>query len=45
MQDERFASFDCAIFVGDERVATGRVNTFQPTPEELTSLFNQGDTP
>lgn len=45
MQDERFASFDCTIYVGEERVATGRVNTFQPTPEELTSLFNQGETP
>lgn len=45
MQDERFASFDCAVCIETERVATGRVNTFQPTPEELTSLFNQGETP
>lgn len=44
MQDERFASFDCAIFVGEERVAIGRVNTFQPMPEELASLFNQEET-
>ena len=44
MQDERFGSFDCTISVGETCVATGRVNTFQPTPEELTSLFNQGET-
>ena len=44
MQDERFGSFDCTIFTGETAVATGRVNTFQPTPEELTSLFNQGET-
>lgn len=42
MQDDRFASFDCTIHTGDTTVATGRVNTFQPTTEELTSLFNQG---
>ncbi len=42
MQDERFGSFDCTIYTGEEKVATGRVNTFQPTQEELTSLFNQG---
>lgn len=44
MQDERFASFDCTVFTGETSVATGRVNTFQPTHEELTSLFNQGET-
>ena len=44
MQDERFGSFDCAIFTGETGVATGRVNTFQPTQEELASLFNQGET-
>lgn len=42
MQDERFGSFDCAITGGDTTLATGRVNTFQPTQEELTSLFSQG---
>lgn len=42
MQDERFGSFECAITAGDATLATGRVNTFQPTQEELTSLFNQG---
>ena len=26
----------------EETLATGRVNTFQPSAEELTSLFNQG---
>lgn len=42
MQDERFGSFECVIYSGAEKVAAGRINTFQPTPEELTSLFNQG---
>ena len=42
MQDERFGSFECAISANEETLATGRVNTFQPTAEELTSLFNQG---
>ncbi|MEQ4530058.1 MAG: 3-hydroxy-fatty acyl-ACP dehydratase [Mixta sp.] len=44
MQDDRFGSFDCVIFNHSETAATGRVNTFQPTPEELNSLFNQGNT-
>lgn len=44
MQDERFGSFECAISAGMQTLATGRVNTFQPTPEELTSLFHQGPT-
>ncbi|MGD8107241.1 3-hydroxy-fatty acyl-ACP dehydratase [Pantoea sp. FN0302] len=43
MQDERFGSFDCAIRIDEETAATGRVNTFQPTAEELNSLFNQGN--
>jgi predicted hotdog family 3-hydroxylacyl-ACP dehydratase len=42
MQDERFGSFDCVITAGGEPLATGRVNTFQPTTEELTTLFQQG---
>lgn len=42
MQDARFGSFECAITAGDATLATGRVNTFQPSAEELTSLFNQG---
>ncbi len=42
MQDERFGSFDCIITAGGETLASGRVNTFQPTPEELTTLFQQG---
>ncbi|MRT54926.1 3-hydroxy-fatty acyl-ACP dehydratase [Enterobacteriaceae bacterium RIT693] len=44
MQDERFGSFECAISVGNETLATGRINTFQPTTEELTTLFHQGST-
>ncbi|WP_428944159.1 3-hydroxy-fatty acyl-ACP dehydratase [Pantoea sp. FN060301] len=39
MQDARFGSFECTIDAGKATLATGRVNTFQPTPEELTTLF------
>ncbi|WP_329803349.1 ApeP family dehydratase, partial [Escherichia coli] len=39
MQDDRFGSFECSINNG---TATGRINTFQPTAEELTTLFQQG---
>ncbi|CAI9394033.1 MULTISPECIES: ApeP family dehydratase [Citrobacter] len=42
MQDERFGSFECAITADLETLATGRVNTFQPSAEELHSLFQQG---
>jgi predicted hotdog family 3-hydroxylacyl-ACP dehydratase len=42
MQDERFGSFECVITADGETLATGRVNTFQPTTEELTTLFQQG---
>ena len=42
MQDSRFGSFECAIEAGAETLATGRVNTFQPTAEELITLFQQG---
>lgn len=42
MQDERFGSFECTIEANEETLATGRVNTFQPTQEELTTLFQQG---
>ncbi|HDC2546515.1 TPA: 3-hydroxy-fatty acyl-ACP dehydratase [Salmonella enterica] len=43
MQDERFGSFECLINADETPLASGRVNTFQPTNEELTTLFNQGD--
>ncbi|POT55493.1 3-hydroxy-fatty acyl-ACP dehydratase [Citrobacter amalonaticus] len=42
MQDARFGSFECTIDAGGEALASGRVNTFQPTAEELHSLFQQG---
>ena len=45
MQDDRFGSFDCTIIAGGEPLATGRVNTFQPTEDELATLFNPGVTP
>lgn len=43
MQDDRFASFECQIRSAKGHEATGRVNTFQPTAEELASLFTQGE--
>ncbi|WP_430998202.1 3-hydroxy-fatty acyl-ACP dehydratase [Klebsiella quasipneumoniae] len=42
MQDERFGSFEGTIMVDDDVLASGRVNTFQPTTEELSTLFQQG---
>ena len=42
MQDERFGSFECTIQTDNAHLATGRVNTFQPSEDELTSLFSQG---
>lgn len=42
MQDDRIGSFDCTICSGGVACASGRVNTFQPTAEELTTLFQQG---
>ena len=42
MQDARFGSFECAIQADNETLATGRVNTFQPTSEEINTLFQQG---
>ncbi|MDX6019358.1 3-hydroxy-fatty acyl-ACP dehydratase [Scandinavium sp. V105_16] len=41
MQDERFGSFECEIIADGKKLASGRVNTFQPTSEELNSLFEQ----
>ncbi|WP_130099221.1 3-hydroxy-fatty acyl-ACP dehydratase [Siccibacter turicensis] len=42
MQDERFGSFEGEIRAADTLLAKGRVNTFQPSQDELLSLFNQG---
>ncbi|KKW50477.1 3-hydroxy-fatty acyl-ACP dehydratase [Pantoea sp. BS_4] len=42
MQDARFGSFECTITADEVVLATGRVNTFQPTADELHSLFQQG---
>jgi predicted hotdog family 3-hydroxylacyl-ACP dehydratase len=41
MQDERFGSFECEITHKGETLASGRVSTFQPGPQELTTLFQQ----
>ncbi|MCM7514821.1 3-hydroxy-fatty acyl-ACP dehydratase [Enterobacter hormaechei] len=45
MQDERFGSFECTVQCDGVPLATGRVNTFQPSEDELTTLFNQGTPP
>ncbi len=42
MQDERFGSFEGVIDAHGETLASGRINTFQPTAEELNTLFQQG---
>lgn len=42
MQDTRFGSFECVIQADGETLSSGRINTFQPTSEELNSLFQQG---
>lgn len=42
MQDARFGSFECIIEANGETVSSGRINTFQPTSEELNTLFQQG---
>lgn len=44
MQDARFGSFDCTIQIGADTVSVGRINTFQPTKDELSSLFHQPHT-
>ncbi|MDJ0039505.1 3-hydroxy-fatty acyl-ACP dehydratase [Pantoea allii] len=42
VRDERVGSFECVIEADGDTLATGRVNTFQPSAEELHSLFQQG---
>ncbi len=42
MNDDRFGSFECTIDVDNKTLVTGRINTFQPTSEELHTLFQQG---
>lgn len=41
VQDQRLGSFECVITADGEPLASGRVNTFLPTAEELTTLFQQ----
>ncbi|MGL5334600.1 MAG: hypothetical protein ACRC9R_00375 [Enterovibrio sp.] len=43
MQDTRFGSFECVIKTDNTQLASGRINTFQPTTEELATFFDQGD--
>ncbi|MEB5752254.1 3-hydroxy-fatty acyl-ACP dehydratase [Leclercia adecarboxylata] len=45
MEDERFSSFECLITAHGDTLATGRVNTFQPSQQELASLFKPGVNP
>lgn len=42
VNDDRFGSFECTIDVENKTLVTARVNTFQPTSEELNTLFEQG---
>lgn len=42
MNDDRFGSFECTIDIDHKTQVTGRINTFQPTSEELNTLFQQG---
>ena len=41
MQDGRMASFDAAIYQQKNRVAQGRVNTYQPNDDELAYFFKE----
>lgn len=42
MRDENFGSFDAVIYQGVERVAHGRITTFQPDRRQLAQLFARG---
>jgi predicted hotdog family 3-hydroxylacyl-ACP dehydratase len=39
MRDDKIGSFEGEIFAGSQRVASGRVNTWQPDKNELEQLF------
>lgn len=39
MRDERLGSFNCTVSNADSLLASGRINTFQPTEDELSTLF------
>ncbi|WP_158783113.1 hotdog family protein [Pantoea sp. BAV 3049] len=42
MRDEKIGSFDGMITINGERYASGRLNTYQPDPQELQQLLRQG---
>lgn len=42
MRDEKIGSFDGLITINGERYASGRLNTYQPDPQELQQLLQQG---
>ncbi len=44
MQDERFGSFECTIHADSVSLATGRVNTFQPSDGRINHTFQPGNT-
>lgn len=41
MQDERLASFEGVIRANGVTLASGRVNTFRPSDDELTTMFSR----
>lgn len=39
MQNNHFGSFDAVILVGENPLSSGRINTFQPSLEEVALMF------
>lgn len=45
MRDDRMGSFEGDIGYGTQRLASGRLNTYQPNEAELQQLLSQGNQP
>lgn len=45
MRDDRMGSFEGEIRHGEQLLASGRLNTYQPNEEELQQLMSQGNQP
>ncbi|MDF2042567.1 MULTISPECIES: hotdog family protein [unclassified Pantoea] len=45
MRDDRMGSFEGDICYGPQRLASGRLNTWQPNETELKQLMSQGNQP
>ncbi|KAF6638971.1 MULTISPECIES: ApeP family dehydratase [Pantoea] len=45
MRDDRMGSFEGDIHYGTQRLASGRLNTYQPNEAELQQLMSQGNQP